>query len=88
MSITVRDAKDRLSELWDLCKNFEIVVGKYAYEDEPVFLVRKSRRFAELVEQDGINYELLNRRETTPMGNCKVLTNEDWVNFYNGKNND
>lgn len=83
LSITVRGANDRLSKLWDLCKNFELVIGKYANENEPVILIRKSRRFAELIEQEGINYDLLNRRETTPMDNCKVLTNEDWIAFYN-----
>ena len=86
LCITVREAKNKLAELFELCKDFEIVLGKYANEKEPVFFVRKNRRFAELVEQEGINYDLLNRRETTSIKNCTVLTNEDWINFYN-KNN-
>jgi len=83
LTITVREANDRLSELWDLCKDFEIIVSKYANEKEPIFQIRKHRRFAELVEQQGVNYDLLSRRETTPLDNCTILTDEDWINYYN-----
>lgn len=82
LSLNVDSAENRLNELWELAKGFEIILRKNAITGNHLFEVRKERRFADLIEQDGINYNTLNKRETMPLNDCTILRSDEWSRFY------
>jgi competence CoiA-like predicted nuclease len=52
LAIEVKEANDRLPELWSLRGNMKIVVSKYVSDDMPYFELRKNQNCAELVSDE------------------------------------
>jgi hypothetical protein len=51
LSISVRGAENRLKEFYHTTDQMEVVLVKYAYEQNPCFEVRCHREFAEFVNE-------------------------------------
>lgn len=49
LSILIKNANEKTSELWDLCKDFELIIVKVNSEIDTRIEVRKNINFAEFV---------------------------------------
>ncbi len=52
LSITVKDAEHRLNELYDLTRDFEVILSKYVKSNNVCFEVRRHRAFSETVTDE------------------------------------
>ena len=51
LNISVKNADNRLSELYDIANDFEIVLSKFAIKDNACFMIRRERNFAEFASE-------------------------------------
>lgn len=51
-SITVREADERLNELYEATREMEVLLTKYVKENNPCFEIRKHRDYAEFVSEN------------------------------------
>jgi hypothetical protein len=57
LAIIVREAEERLNELYEVTNNMEVVLTKYSNEISPCFEVRKDREYAEFIQEEvWLNY--------------------------------
>lgn len=82
LEIKIKDVHNHLNDIWEICRGFEILLAKFAKEENTYLAVRKHREFAELIEQEGANYNNIKRRESTPLDNCTVFKHNDWKEYY------